>query len=83
MIQRGSVRSASAGTQALWNLRWPALYLCGPLVGVVLVDVFFGLPGRLWLLAGGFFMFSLLLFGILMRGETRRLRAATARQRQE
>lgn len=83
MIQPESARSAPAGAQALWNLRWPAVYLCGPLVGVLMIDLFFGLPGRLWLLAGGFFMFSLLLFGILMRGETRRLRAATARQRRE
>lgn len=74
-------RPHSATTLALWNLRWPAVYLCGPVVGVLLVHLWFGLPGGLWLLAGVFFLFSLLLFGILLRGETRRLRAAAMRHR--
>lgn len=63
-----------AGAQALWNLRWPALYLCGPVLGVLLVNLWFGLPGKLWPMAGGFLIFSLVLFGILIRGETRRVR---------
>lgn len=60
--------------RALWNLVWPALFICGPLVGLVMLDVFFGLPGQLWFVGGGFFVFSLFLFGILLRGEIRRLR---------
>lgn len=76
---RSHPRSATA--LALWNLRWPAVYLCGPVVGVLLVHLLFGLPGALWLLAGVFFLFSLLLFGILLRGETRRIRTAALRHR--
>lgn len=75
-MERASKRGTPVSAQALWNMRWPALYLCGPVVGLLLIDLLFGLPGRLWLLAAGFFLFSLLLFGILIRGETRRLRAA-------
>lgn len=81
MMHAETRRSAPAGARALWNLRWPAAYLCGPVIGVLLVNLLFGLPSRLWLLAGGFFIFSLLLFGILLRGEIRRLRATTTRHR--
>lgn len=63
--------------QALWNMRLPALIICGPLLGLVMLDLFFGLPNKLWLLAAGFFIFSLVLFGILVRGEIHRLRRTT------
>lgn len=63
--------------QALWNMRLPALIICGPLLGLVMLDLFYGLPGKLWLLAGGFFVFSLFLFAILVRGEIHRLRHTT------
>lgn len=62
--------------QAIWNMRLAALIICGPLIGLVLLDRFYGLPGKLWLLAGGFLLFSLFLFGILVRGEIHRLRHA-------
>lgn len=77
MMRRDSPRPLSVRTQALWNMRWPAVYLCGPVAGLLLIDLFFGLPGKLWLLAAGFFIFSLMLFGILLRGETQRLRRMT------
>jgi hypothetical protein len=59
---------------ALWHMRWPAVYICGPVVGLVLVNLFFGLPDHLWFLAAGFFGFSAILYAILVRGEIRRLR---------
>ena len=59
--------------QAVWNLRLLGLFLLGPVLGVLLVDAIFGLPGALRLLAGCMFLFSLALFAILVRGECRRL----------
>lgn len=59
---------------ALWHMRWPAVFICGPVLGLVMVNTFFGLPGPLWLVAAGYFLFSLMLFTILVRGEVRRLR---------
>ena len=73
-------RFMSAGAQALWNLRWPAVYLCGPVLGVLLINLWFGLPGKLWPLAAAFFAFSLVLFGILLRGELRRVRCVTSQR---
>jgi hypothetical protein len=66
--------------QALWNLRWPGLVVLGPMGSLVLINLFFGLPGQLWLLAGGFFLFSLVLFGILVRGEYKQLRQPVRRR---
>lgn len=60
--------------QALWNMRWPAVFICGPLLGVIMIELLFGLPQHLWLPAAGFFIFSLVLFSILVRGELRRIR---------
>lgn len=62
-------------------MRWAGLYLCGPVVGLLMVDMLLGLPGRLWLLAALFFTFSLVLFGILIRGETRRIQGAARHRR--
>ena len=59
--------------QAIWNLRLLGLFLLGPVVGVLLVNAIFGLPGALRLLAGAMFLFSLALFAVLVRGERRRL----------
>lgn len=59
--------------QAFWNMRWPTLYLCSPLLGILLVNLWFGVPSGLWLMAGGFFIFSLMLLGILIRAEMRRV----------
>lgn len=77
MERDGTNRLMSARVQALWNMRWPAAILCGPMLGVLLVALWFGLPDRLWPLAGGFFLFSLVLFGILVRGEIQRVRSVT------
>lgn len=63
-------------TQAIWHMRVPALFICGPVLGVLMIESFFGLPRHLWYLAAGFFLFSLVLFGILVRGEIRRIRRA-------
>ena len=68
----------SVGTAALraaWNLRVLALFLLGPVVGVVLVSVVFGMPEGLIRIAAVVFLFSLATFGILVRGEWRRLMA--------
>ena len=80
MERKENKRFTSAGAQALWNLRWPAVYLCGPLLGVVLINLWFGLPDKLWSIAAIFFVFSLVLFGVLMRAEIRQVRSMT-RQR--
>ncbi|WP_162622872.1 hypothetical protein [Salinisphaera orenii] len=60
--------------QALWNMRLPAVFILGPLVGLFMVSLIFGLSGQLWLLGLGFFAFSCVLFGILVNGEIKRLR---------
>lgn len=72
MVTRPAARSLWA--RALWNMRWPAVYICGPVLGLVMVNLFFGLPGHLWFVAAGFFGFSVVLFGILVHGEVQRLR---------
>lgn len=63
--------------QALWNLRWLSLFIIGPSIGTGLVDLIFGLPPTLVLLACGMFAFTLILFGILVVGEYRRLKQST------
>ena len=68
-------RSIPAGAQALWNLRWPAVYLSGPVLGVLLINLWFGLPNQLWFVAAIFFVFSLVLFGVLIRAEIRQVRS--------
>jgi|GEM_PF-3127242 len=73
MISLDQVHFRQPLLQAFWNMRWPAAFLCGPLVGLVMIKFIYGLPGRLWFLAGGFFLFSCVLFGILVQGEARRL----------
>lgn len=59
--------------RVVWNLRWLALFLLGPVVGVALVSAVFGLPGELEVAAAGMFLLSLGLFGVLFKGEARRL----------
>jgi hypothetical protein len=65
--------------QALWNLRWISLFMVGPALGIVLVDLIFGLPAFLWWSAGAM---SLLMLGIFMSLvlKERRLIAHRARQ---
>ena len=61
--------------QVLWNLRGLALFLIGPAAGVGLGDAIFGLPTGLAWAAAFMFLVSLSLFGLLARGEWRRLAA--------
>ncbi len=65
--------------QVLWNLRGLALFLIGPAAGVGLGGAIFGLPGDLAWMAVVMFLFSLSLFGLLARGEWRRLAAPDRR----
>lgn len=66
--------------RALWHMRWPAVFVCGPVLGLLMVNLFFGLPGHLWFLGAGFFAFSVILLFILVRGEVQRLRGLGASQ---
>lgn len=66
--------AGSLWRRALWNMRWPAVFICGPILGLVMVNLFFGLPAHLWLVAVGFLALVLVLFVILVRGEVQRLR---------
>lgn len=59
--------------RVLWNLRGLALFLIGPVAGILLADAIFGLPRNLLIAAAVMFGFSLLTFGLLIRGEWRRL----------
>ena len=56
-----------------WNLRMLALFLIGPVAGVIMSGAIFGLPDGLRWAAGGALLISLSLFGMLARGEWRRL----------
>ena len=66
--------------RAVWNLRVLGLFLVGPVVGVALVGAVFGLPPGLVPVAGAMFLLGLALFGILVRGETRRLSHPASRR---
>lgn len=57
--------------RALWNMRVPSLLLLGPALGLLLVDMIFGLPFEVRVAAGIMMMVSLVLFGILFNGERR------------
>ena len=63
----------NASLRAVWNLRALALFLLGPVVGVILGAVVFGMPEALVRVAAGMFLFSLAMLAILVRGERRRL----------
>lgn len=60
--------------KAAWNMRLPAVFICGPVLGLIMIEITFGLPDRLWLPAAGFLALSLVLFGVLVRGEIKRIR---------
>lgn len=62
-----------ATLRALWNLRALGLFLLGPVAGVALGATVFGMPVELVRVAAVLFLFSLALFGLLVRGERRRL----------
>lgn len=74
MYSHSIVRFRRPLPQAIWNMRWPAVFICGPMFGLIMVAGIFGLPRPLWLLGGGFFLFSCLLFAVLVNGEVRHLR---------
>jgi hypothetical protein len=59
--------------QAFWNLRMLALFLLGPILGVGLVGIIFGLPPGLYLLAGAVFLLSLGMLFSLVVTERRRI----------
>ena len=61
--------------QVLWNLRALSLFLIGPVIGVVLSAVIFGMPRALQVAACVMFLFSLGIYALLVRGEWRRLSA--------
>ena len=58
---------------ACWNLRIAGLFMVGPVAGLVLLAIIFGLSVGMQRLALGMMVFSLLLFGILIKGEYDRL----------
>lgn len=60
--------------QALWNQRLAGLFILSPALGVVLVELIFGLSQDLQLMAAGMLILSIALFGILLGGEYRALR---------
>ena len=59
--------------RALWNLRLLALFIVGPVAGVLLGNLIFATPPTLRWAALGVFALSLALFGVLVRGEVGRL----------
>ncbi len=59
--------------QAIWNLRALSLFLVGPVIGVWLGAAIFGMPRNLQLSAAVMFLLSMTMFGLLVRGEWRRL----------
>ncbi len=65
--------------RASWTLRFLSLFLLGPVIGLILINAAFGLAQDIILVATGMFVFSLALFGILVRGEVRRLSRPTGR----
>ncbi len=65
--------------QVLWNLRGLGFFLIGPVLGVGLVGAIFGMPGNLVWAAAIAFLISLSLFGLLARGEWRRLASPPGR----
>ena len=56
-----------------WNLRVLAVFLLGPVAGVIMSAAIFGLSDDLRWAAGVALLISLSLFGMLARGEWRRL----------
>ncbi len=59
--------------QAAWNLRGLGLFLAGPIVGVLLVGLTFGLPVPLRVAAGALLLFDLAIGAALVKGEAARL----------
>ncbi len=64
---------------ALWNMRLLGLFLVGPLAGIVIAGLTFGLPPALRWTALAMVLFCLALFGLLVRGEYGRISRAARR----
>ena len=58
---------------ACWNLRLASLFMGGPIAGLVLLALIFGMSGTMRTMALGMIVFSLALFAILIKGEYDRL----------
>lgn len=68
--------ASSPIVQALWNMRWAALFIGTPLFALVMIELTFGLPQQLLLPAAAFLALNLVLFALLVRGEVKRIRRA-------
>lgn len=60
---------------ALRHLALPAVFIVGPVTGLVLIEAIFGLPPVLWYAAGPYLLLGLAMLGLLLRGEYQRLTA--------
>ena len=58
---------------ACWNLRFAGLFMAGPIAGLVLLAITFGMSIGMQRMAFGMVAFSLALYGILIKGEYDRL----------
>ena len=70
MSRRMDMRRA---VRAFWNMRLAALFAAGPLAGLALQSLIFSLPSGLWRMALCMVAFLILGFGVLLKGEYRRL----------
>lgn len=62
--------------RAIWNARWPAVFIGAPLLGLLMIELIFGLPQQLLLPAAAVLVVNLVLFAVLVRGEFKRIRRA-------
>jgi positive regulator of sigma E activity len=58
---------------ACWNVRSASLFMIGPIAGLLLLALTFGVLAGMQRIAFGMVAFSLALFGILIKGEYNRL----------
>ena len=59
--------------RACWNLRYAGLFLAGPVAGLALLALIFGMSAGMARMALGMVVFTAALFGILLKGEYDRL----------
>ena len=59
--------------RACWNLRLASLFVAGPLAGLAVQSLIFGMTTGMQRVALGMAAFSLVLFAILIKGEYARL----------
>lgn len=65
---------------ALWRLRALSLFMLGPAIGIVLVQLIFGLPTALWWSAGAMSLLMMALFLILVLKERAQIVTKAIRQ---